>query len=138
MILVASGTLAPQRGFRHDRVMRLPLFATLILLATSCGGDGDGFGEGIPDVDCSKPIPTFSEVRAFPNSCNNCHSVQIADDDPRRDAPPGMNYDVYATAVEYAEGAAITVNEGTMPISGGLQNRDREPMYLWALCGTPP
>jgi hypothetical protein len=110
--------------------------AALFVVAVGCGGD-DGFGMGIPEVDCSEPIPRFLEVRAFPGTCNSCHTVQIADDDPRRDAPPGMNYDNYAQAVANAEGAAITVNEGTMPLSGGLTFTDRKQLFLWALCGTP-
>jgi len=116
--------------------MRTSLLAVALVLATGCGG-GDGFGTGVPSVDCSQPVPTFSEVLAFPRTCNSCHTVQIADNDPRRDAPDGMNYDVYAAAVQYAEPAAISVNEGTMPLSGGLTYTDRDALFLWALCGTP-
>jgi hypothetical protein len=113
------------------------VFALLPAVGLAACGSDDGFGEGIPDVDCSQPVPTFAEVLAFPRTCNSCHTVLIADDDPRRDAPAGMNYDLYGPAVEHAEGAAITVNEGTMPLSGGLSARDRNDLFLWALCGTP-
>lgn len=115
---------------------RCLLFVILAVIPGGCGR-GDEFGEGVPDVDCSQPVPVFADVLAFPKTCNSCHTVQIADDDPRRDAPEGMNYDVYTTAVQYAEDGAITVNEGTMPLSGGLSVRDRDDLFLWSLCGTP-
>lgn len=117
--------------------MRLACIAALLTAASGCGGD-DGYGTGVPDVDCSQPVPTFAEVLAFPRTCNSCHTVDIADDDPRRDAPAGMNFDVLSSAQQYAEQAAVTVNEGTMPPSGALSFNDRDALFLWALCGTPP
>jgi hypothetical protein len=124
--------------FCHHHRMRLSLLALALapLFVVGCGSD-DGNGTGIPEVDCSEPVPRFAEVLAFPRTCNSCHSVAISDDDPRRMAPPGMNFDLYSSAVEYAEEAAITVNEGTMPVTGGIRTSDKEDLYLWALCGTP-
>jgi hypothetical protein len=118
--------------------MRVRLAAIVLVLGAGCGGGDDGFGMGVPEVDCSLPIPSFSQVEAFPHTCNQCHTVLIADDDPRRDAPPGMNFDVYDSAVDNAERSAITVNEGTMPLSGGIIFSEKQDLYLWALCGTPP
>ena len=117
--------------------MRIERAGLVLVLVAACGGGDDGFGTGKPDVDCSQPVPTFSEVEAFPNTCNACHTILIADDDPRRDAPPGMNFDIYAQAVPNAERAAISVNEGTMPLAGGVLYSEKQQMYLWALCGTP-
>ena len=110
--------------------------ALLITVLAGCGGGG-GNGTGVPDVDCSDPVPTFREVLAFPRTCNSCHSIQLFGEDARQGAPEGMDYDVYDRAIMYAEEAAITVNEGTMPLDGGLSDEDKEDLYLWALCGTP-
>ena len=102
----------------------------------ACGGGGSPSGP--PEVDCNQAIPSFTQVAAFPTTCNECHTVLIADDDPRRDAPPGMNFDVYASAAENAERIAISVNEGTMPPSGGILYSQEQQLFLWAMCGTPP
>ena len=118
--------------------MRAPRVAFVLLVLVACGGGDDGGNMGLPEVDCAQPIPSFTEVRAFPYTCNGCHTVLIADDDPRRDAPPGMNFDLYSVAVENAERIAISVNEGTMPPTGGIPYSMQQELFLWALCGTPP
>jgi hypothetical protein len=117
--------------------MRAPRSVFALVLVAACGGD-DGGGSGVPEVDCTQPVPSFAEVEAFPNTCNACHTVLIADDDPRRDAPPGMNFDIYSVAVDNAQRIAISVNEGTMPPAGGVIFSEKQDLFLWALCGTPP
>ena len=37
----------------------------------------------------------------------------------------------------WAEETASTVYVGSMPVETELRNRDKTPLYLWSLCGTP-
>lgn len=119
--------------------MRAELLIALLIvpLAVTACGDDDGDGASLPTVDCTPPVPTFAEVRAFRSNCINCHSIQLTDNS-RQGAPEGMDYDVHASAAAVAEATARTVYEGSMPPSGGLFPADKDVLYRWSLCGAPP
>ncbi len=106
----------------------------LAIALTACGGD-DG-GPSLPTVDCSPPVPTFSQVRAFNTNCTMCHALALPYE-ARSGAPVGMDYDVYASAVAVGDATASTVFQMTMPPSGGLFPADKEALYKWTLCGMP-
>lgn len=115
--------------------MRGALVLVIATVAAACGGDDDG--ASLPTVDCTPPVPTFAQVRAFRSSCSNCHSIQLTGNS-RMGAPVGMDYDLYASAAAVGEPTARTVFEGSMPPSGGLFSADKEVLYRWTLCGSPP
>ncbi|HUQ02131.1 MAG TPA: hypothetical protein VM261_06515 [Kofleriaceae bacterium] len=115
--------------------MRRALVLVILLGSDACGDEPAA--ATLPTVDCAAPVPTFAQVSAFRTSCTNCHSIQLPPDD-RGGAPPGLNYDVYASAAAAAEDTARTVFTGTMPPSGGLFPADKDVLYRWSLCGSPP
>ncbi|MBP6631629.1 MAG: hypothetical protein KBG28_28660 [Kofleriaceae bacterium] len=114
---------------------RLLALVVLTPLAVACGSDAPQEGD-LPEVDCNQTIPRFGEVAAFNIDCRNCHDSAL-DGSSRRGAPVGIDYDIYSSAVMWAEETASTVYVGSMPVETELRNRDKTPLYLWSLCGTP-
>jgi uncharacterized membrane protein len=107
-------------------------------------GDGDAAAAGTggsagPSADCeAEPIPAFDEVAIFAK-CLGCHSTRVTGD-ARKEAPPDVNFDDYASAVGMAERAALYVFHDIMPpVTTGITvtSDEKEQLYLWALCGTP-
>lgn len=111
--------------------------ASLLLVACTEGHPEDD-DDTTPLVDCeTATIPTFSEVTIWPK-CTNCHASTLAGSD-RGGAPPGIDYDVYASAVQYADLAVEEVEEGAMPYpdGSGVTAEEKQSLYAWAECGTP-
>lgn len=103
----------------------------LALAAAGCGAD-------LPDVDCATPaVPTYAMVSAFTLSCNTCHASTLRGA-ARFGAPPGIDFDTHEAAVVHAEDAARQVFSGAMPPTAELAASDKEVLYRWSLCGTPP
>lgn len=64
--------------------------------------------------------------------CRSCHSV---DSPERRGAPAGVDFDTEAQALRYADAIARTVLEdGSMPVGGGVPERDLERLRGWLAC----
>jgi hypothetical protein len=130
--------------------------ASLLLLALAgCGDDGggdDGSGAGgesagsaaiepvdagVP-VDCSGELPAFGEVAIF-SVCVGCHGTAVTGD-ARREAPPSVNFDDYASASANAVRGAQYVFNGVMPPRNSgitVNEADKQQFYRWALCGMP-
>ncbi|HVV87485.1 MAG TPA: hypothetical protein VHE35_30795 [Kofleriaceae bacterium] len=114
------------------RPRRLAIALVAAGALAACGGDDD-----LPSVDCTAPVPAFGEVHAFSLVCVNCHSTTVSGVQ-RFGAPPGVNFDDYASAMTHAEEAARRVFSGDMPRAGTVAESDKQVLYRWALCGTPP
>jgi hypothetical protein len=138
----AGSSSAARRGVSHrwsDHVARwlTPAVVVAALAAVAAAGLA-GCGEDLPSVDCTTPaVPTFAMVNAFHVSCTTCHSSTLTGS-ARFGAPPEVNFDVYESAASHAEEAARRVFSGSMPRQGSLAAADKEVLYRWALCGTPP
>lgn len=116
-------------------VLLLPLS---FIAACSGGDDDDDTTSPPPSVDCSTTtVPTFSEVTIWPK-CTSCHASTLTGGE-RAGAPPGIDYDVYASAKQYAELGMEEVEEGAMPLPGAPTATDEEKasFYAWVQCGTP-
>lgn len=96
-----------------------------------------GCEQELPDVDCAPPVPAFAEVHAFRLSCTTCHSSTLQGP-ARFGAPPGVDFDTHASAMAHAEHAVRRVFAGEMPPTGRLADADKQDLYRWSLCGTPP
>jgi hypothetical protein len=89
----------------------------------------------LPEVECTD-VPKFADVKLL-ELCTGCHSSQL-EGAARNGAPVGLDYDVYASAMEHAEHGVEEVNEGAMPPGGGeLNEADKQDFFRWGLCGTP-
>ncbi len=114
-----------------------PSLALVLFLAIG-GLAGTGCGEDLPTVDCTTPaVPTYAMVNAFPVSCSTCHASTLTGSS-RFGAPPNIDFDSFAAAMPHAMAAARAVFAGDMPPTGVLPAGDKEVLYRWALCGTPP
>ena len=112
-----------------------PCLALVLFLAI---GGLAGCGEDLPTVDCTSPaVPTYAMVNAFPVSCSTCHASTLTGS-TRFGAPPAINFDTFAAAMPHAMAAARAVFSGAMPPTGVLPAGDKEVLYRWALCRTPP
>jgi hypothetical protein len=94
-------------------------------------------GADLPAVDCAPPVPTYGMVHAFSLSCTSCHASTLTGAS-RFGAPAHVNFDTFAAAQPHAENAARRVFAGEMPRTGSLSAADKQDLYRWALCGTPP
>lgn len=64
--------------------------------------------------------------------CRTCHSSGTPD---RRGAPDGVDFDNEAEAVSLASSIRRTVlDDGTMPIGGGIQPVDLARLDAWLAC----
>lgn len=106
---------------------------------TACGDDDaeeeDEGSEELPEVDCSKDVPTYAQVAAI-EICTNCHSSELSGA-ARNNAPADDNFDTYAGAEEKATEMVEEVFGGDMPPKGTftLTDAQKQELYLWALCG---
>ena len=96
-----------------------------------------GCEQELPEVDCAPPVPAFADVHAFRLSCTTCHASTLQGA-ARFGAPPGVDFDTHASAMRHAHEAARRVFSGDMPKRGQLAEADKQDLYRWALCGTPP
>lgn len=108
--------------------------------AVSCGGGGSGSqGDGdLPNIECPDPVPTFSELTAFPK-CVTCHDSKKLGA-ARKKALLGWDFDTYDGAQMRAEKIAEWVFKGYMPPDDSgitLTEQEEQDLYAWALCGTP-
>jgi hypothetical protein len=107
---------------------------------TDAGNAAGTGGDDGPSADCEAgTIPSFADVAIFAK-CLGCHSTEVTGD-ARNEAPPDVNFDDYASAVGMAERAAQYVFHGIMPpvtTDITVTDPEKEQLYLWALCGTPP
>lgn len=116
------------------RPARLWLLAGL--LATGCGGESEGVA---PTVDCSQvTASSYASLTIWP-LCTDCHAASKTGK-AREDAPVGVNFDSYAAATAQAASAAAQVNAGLMPPRDEVQPsaEQKQALYAWAACGTPP
>lgn len=114
------------------------LLAPLALISACSGGDDDDTTSPTPSVDCTTvTVPTFAEVSIWPK-CTSCHASTLSGGD-RAGAPPGIDYDVYASAKQYAELGMEEVEEGAMPLPGAptATEEEKQSFYTWVQCGTP-
>ncbi len=123
-----------------DRAASVPgmlgLRSTLALVLAIAGVAA--CGQELPTVDCATPaVPTYAMVNAFRLSCTTCHSSTLVGAS-RFGAPQTVNFDTYAAALPHAEEAARRVFAGDMPRTGTVSAGDKQDLYRWALCGTPP
>ena len=120
------------------RIVGTVSLACAALLSVACGGDDDASGD--PKVDCSAPVPTFSELKANGKFavCLGCHDSSKTGD-AREHAPPDVNFDVYTGAQPHAEHVVEEVGEGKMPPAPkpALSADDKALIVKWAACGAP-
>jgi uncharacterized membrane protein len=110
----------------HGRL--LPL--TPLTLALACGNDGSAstvdacMEQGLDYTTAAAPFLT--------TYCRSCHS---AGSPQRRGAPVGVDFDSEADAVTHAAAIERTVlNEGSMPVGGGVPEKDLERLRGWLAC----
>jgi uncharacterized membrane protein len=102
-----------------------------------------GCGSDLPEVDCNAgAIPTYGEVDIFSNGkCNLCHSTTVTGAG-RNNAPSDVNVNTYEAAVAHATQSVEQVYTGAMPPAGfeaiAPTAPEKQELYLWGLCGTPP
>ena len=123
-----------------QRLASLVLGAFALLLPGCGGGDGEGSEDSeTREIDCEhEAVPTYAQVRAF-NVCTNCHS-SANEGLARNGAPPSLNFDVYAIAVDAAPRIVNQVAMGSMPPAGfgfSLTDEEKDELFVWAECGTP-
>lgn len=121
------------------REWRLIIGSILLCLGAACGDGNNTPEDTVPEWDCSDDVPSFDDVRAFPEVCEHCHS-SVLDPSRRRGAPVGLNFDDYDSASENAERIATEVYWGKMPPSGSgytLTIEQQDTLFEWALCGAP-
>ncbi|HEX7671186.1 MAG TPA: hypothetical protein VF395_16445 [Polyangiaceae bacterium] len=102
--------------------------------------------DNVPEFagDCAslKSVPTFREARAGVFShCVGCHSSSLSGD-ARQMAPATINFDTYESAknsLVLARPVQIVKGRYMPPPRGeGITNTDRNQLYEWARCGSPP
>ncbi len=85
-----------------------------------------------PGGDCTSPMGVNWDNWGsgfFQTYCNTCHSSQTQ---ARHGAPVGVDFDSQFVAALYSERIAVRViEEGTMPIGGGVQ---LTPLFSWRIC----
>jgi uncharacterized membrane protein len=120
----------------------LVIYVSLAVAASSAailsGCSSDDSSGNLPMVECVN-VPSYSQVTMLTTTCTTCHSSTLSGA-ARTGAPPTINFDTYAGAVASADEAAFAVYRGTMPPSGAssIPEADKEKLYVWAQCGTPP
>lgn len=121
-----------------------------IVSLTACAGSDPGAGKNEDDAvahvaqfngDCSSvAVPTFSELSSgvFLH-CVVCHSSSLSGA-ARNGSPPNVNFDKYDTAKAMASYADQEVRGHVMPYpkGAGITDTERNQLYEWAECGTPP
>ncbi len=99
-------------------------------------GETEAGHDEIPEVDCDAvQVKGYAEMTIW-DSCTGCHSSALMGDD-RANAPVGVDFDSFASAMMDAEHAAGEVAAGAMPPGGGLSDAEKDELYAWARCGTP-
>lgn len=113
---------------------RLALVAVAAVTAWACGEERGG----PPEIQCSTAdVPSYAEMTVW-QTCNQCHSTALPEGQ-RDDAPMGVDFDDYATAAHYAREAQEWVYFDLMPPGDmGVPVEEKQSLYVWAQCGTPP
>ena len=71
----------------------------------------------------------------FKTYCTACHSVDAPE---RFDAPESCNFDTEEDVITWAERIEVRVlDEGTMPVGGGVPEEDLELLRVYLECGLP-
>lgn len=86
-------------------------------------------------ADACAGAPTYAgwAVGFFTTWCRSCHSESAAD---RREAPEGVDFDSAAQIAEHAARVrARVIDEGTMPVGGGLSGDDLAMLDRYLTCG---
>jgi uncharacterized membrane protein len=111
--------------------------STILAGAVGCGGGGDDDDGGGPMADCSGDVPTFDQLSIL-DICTGCHSSELSGE-ARMQAPAGINFDTYESAVTVSLTALGVLGNGTMPPPGIEQPSEaqKQDFYDWAGCGTP-
>ena len=107
----------------------------LLLLALACQADPAGPDDTGPLDD--GPVVTWEGWADgfFQTWCRACHSAGTPQ---RNGAPEGVDFDTEEQARAWADRIAVRVlEEGTMPVGGGLFDEDRVLLRAW-LDGTAP
>jgi uncharacterized membrane protein len=106
------------------------LSLTPLALAVACGNDGSTSSvdtcveQGLDYTTAAAPFLT--------TYCRSCHSAGSPE---RRGAPVGVDFDSEADAVAHASAIERTVlDEGSMPVGGGVPERDLERLRGWLAC----
>ena len=88
-------------------------------------------------ADCSGDVPTYGELTIL-DICTGCHSSELSGDE-RMQAPEGIDFDTYESAVEVSLTAVGQLANGTMPPTGieRPSEAEKQAFYDWAGCGTP-
>lgn len=110
------------------------------LTLAACSDDGEGSEAGaVPEVDCAAtPAPKYSEMATVWAKCTNCHATSLVGAAARSSAPEGYNYDNADVAKATIEEAMFEVAEGSMPLGGSMTEAEKDQLYRWGQCGTPP
>lgn len=136
------------RTMHHARLpsrFRRPFVALVLLVPiVGCAGATDA---PPPDEventspDCTQVTPpTFASLEAGTFShCVGCHSSTLTGA-ARSGSPDRVNFDDYADAKAASQLAYVEVKRRAMPYPNGegITNAERNRLYEWVLCGTPP
>lgn len=120
--------------------MRSEHLAWLLLWALpSCGHEERSPAKPSADAcaDSTVTWETFADG-FFRTWCSGCHAAtQVGDE--RHDAPEGVDFDTYTSAVALAPliRLAATGEMAYMPPTGGVSATDRALLLEWLDCGTP-
>jgi uncharacterized membrane protein len=92
--------------------------------------------------DCSTvaSVPTFEDLQmGILPICLGCHSARVTGA-ARHGAPDGLNFDTYEEFESVADTASYLVSQHEMPAPSGdgPTDSERNQLYAWAACGTPP
>lgn len=68
----------------------------------------------------------------FGSYCRSCHSADTPD---RRGAPVGVDFDTEAEVRGFASAITRSLDNGTMPIGGGVPEAELERLEDWLACG---
>jgi uncharacterized membrane protein len=133
---------------RRSRPRVAASLVSIALLAACSSGDPEASNsqpiDTVPEFngDCAtlKRVPTFSEAQAgIFSHCVGCHSSSLSGD-ARHGAAAGVDLDTYDAAKTALPLAIPMVKQHLMPYpkGEGVTNSDRNQLYEWGLCGTPP
>ena len=113
--------------------LRAVALGALLGATPSCGSEDSGADTGLACAD--QPDVTWTNFgHAFVTTyCLSCHSVQNTEH--RYGAPEGIDFDTEADVDRQADRIrARVLDDGTMPIGGGVYEADLELLDVYLTC----
>ena len=111
------------------------IFATMVLVTPGCGSDPDSRDTGSTLCDTVTFDTSWLNTGRpfFRTYCTSCHAEDATE---RFGAPEGVDFDSEQDVQDYEERIYIRVlDEGTMPLGGGIPEEDLELLEIYLECG---